>query len=112
MKKYFATYLAPAAVIAEWRMSTDETKKKEGMDAWKKWMKGNEKMFADMGSPLGKTKKVTKDGVSDSKNELTGYSIVMAESPEDAAKMFADHPHLMIPGSSIEIMEVIPMDSM
>ena len=48
MKKYFALYLVPAAVTAEWRKMTDEEKKEEGMEEWNKWMKDHQKNFADM----------------------------------------------------------------
>ena len=34
------------------------------------------------------------------------YSVVEAESHEAAARMFANHPHLTIPQSSIQVMEV------
>ena len=57
----------------------------------------------------GKTKRVTADGVSDTKNDVMLYAFVEAESHEAAAKMFERHPHLQIPQSSIEVMEVRPM---
>jgi hypothetical protein len=37
------------------------------------------------------------------------YSFVEAESHEAAAKAFENHPHLQIPQSSIEVMEVRSM---
>jgi hypothetical protein len=37
------------------------------------------------------------------------YSIVQADTHEAAAKMFEGHPHLGIPKSSIEIMEIHPL---
>jgi hypothetical protein len=37
------------------------------------------------------------------------YSFVEAESHEAAAKAFENHPHLGIPQSSVEVMEVRPM---
>ena len=39
-------------------------------------------------------------------------SIIEAESHEAAAKSFEDHPHLQIPQSSIEVMEIRPMGGM
>ena len=65
------------------------------------------------GSPIGKTKRTDKNGVSDTKNQISGYVIVEAESHEEAAKMFENHPHFTIfPGESIEIMECLPMPEM
>ena len=60
----------------------------------------------------GKTKRITSSGVSDTKNDIVLYSIIEAESHEAAAKSFEDHPHLQIPESSIEVMEIRPMGGM
>jgi hypothetical protein len=66
-----------------------------------------------MGGPLGRTKRASASGVSDMRNNLTGYTIVQAESHEAAAKMFENHPHFAIfPGDSVEIMEVLPIPGM
>jgi hypothetical protein len=51
----------------------------------------------------------SQSGVSDTKNEIMLYSVVEAETLDVAAKAFANHPHLQIPQSSIEIMEIRPM---
>jgi hypothetical protein len=40
---------------------------------------------------------------------VTGYSIVEAESHDDAARMFADHPHLQIAGVYIGVLAVTPI---
>ena len=67
-------------------------------------------MIKDIGNPLGKTKRVDKNGISDTKNMLTAYTIVEAETHEDAAKLFAKHPHFEIfAGDGIEIMECLPL---
>lgn len=34
------------------------------------------------------------------------YSIVDAETPEDAAKIFEGHPHFGVPGATIEVMQI------
>ena len=110
MKKFFALFSIPASVVDEWRKNTPPEKMKaaseEMMDAWKKWMTDHEKNLVAKGSPLGKTKRVTAKGVSDVRNDLNWYLILEAESHEAAAKMFADNPHLKIPESSVEVMEI------
>jgi hypothetical protein len=60
----------------------------------------------------GKTKRVTADGVSDTKIDILLYSLVEAESNEAAALVIENHPHLQIPQSSIEVMYVRPMGVM
>jgi hypothetical protein len=115
MKKFLVTYLAPASVIAEWK-KTDPAQRREAetkMQAqWKKWMADNAKMFIDVGAGVGKTKLVNTRGTSDTKNDIMLYSVVQAESHEAAAKSFEGHPHLQIPQSSIEIMEIHSLQGM
>ena len=48
--------------------------------------------------------------MSDTRNNVTGYVIIEADSHEAAAKLFEDHPHFSIfPGDSVEIMECLPI---
>jgi YCII-related domain len=115
MKRFVAIYLGSASALAQWK-ATDDGKRKEqekaGMDAWMKWAKENEASIVDLGSPLGKTKRINTEGISDTKNQITGYTIVQAKSHEAAAELFANHPHFMIfPGDSVEVMECLPMPS-
>ena len=116
MKKFVAIYLGSAEGLAEWRATDDEEKKereKAGMEGWIKWAKDNEASIVDLGSPLGKTKRIDPRGISDTKNEITAYTIVQAESHEAAAELFANHPHFMIfPGQSVEVMECLPIPKM
>lgn len=82
----------------------------KGMAAWQKWMTDHAKEVIDSGGPLGKTKKTSKAGVSDTHNAVAGYVIVEADSHDAAAKLFLNHPHFAIfPGDSVEIMEVLPI---
>ena len=113
MKKFVAIYLGSAEGLAEWKATNDEKKKereKAGMEGWMKWAKDNEASIIDLGSPLGKTKRIDPRGISDTKNEITAYTIVQAESHDAAAELFANHPHFMIfPGQSVEVMECLPI---
>ena len=79
---------------------------------WTKWMTDHARVFADKGAGVGKTKRVTSEGTSDTKNDIMLYAIVEADSHEAAAKMFEGHPHLGIPSSWIEIMEIYPLQGM
>jgi hypothetical protein len=79
---------------------------------WRTWMGSHSGVFADMGAGVGKTKRVTTQGTSDTKNDIMLYAIVEADSHEAAAKMFEGHPHLGIPEASIEIMEINPLPGM
>jgi hemolysin-activating ACP:hemolysin acyltransferase len=98
------------------RFPSEEQRKandRKGMEAWKKWVEGHSGAIVDMGAPLGRTKRVTKDGIADVRNNLGAYTVVQAESQEDAAKLFRDHPHFTIfPGDGVEIMECLPIPQM
>lgn len=107
-KKFIALYLAPASVLADWAKTDPEVRKaaEQKMQAeWGKWMGDHAKMLR-LTEAGGKTVRVTASGTSDTKNDIMLYSVVEAESHEAAAKLFENHPHLQIPQSSIEVMEV------
>ena len=110
MSRFFALFAIPARVIDEWVKSTPEGKRQEMsqemMGAWQKWMTENGKYIVDRGAPLGKTKRVTSNGVADIRNDLNWYLILDADSHETAAKIFTSHPHLQIPEASVEIMAI------
>jgi hypothetical protein len=115
MKKFLAIYLGAASPAArsEWN-AMDEAKRKKleatGIEAWGQWMATHKAAIVDNGGPLGKTKRTAAQGVSDIKNNLTGYVVVQADSHEAAARMFENHPHFTIfPGDSVEIMECLPI---
>jgi len=115
MKKFLAIYIGTASAHekSEWS-AMDEAKRKKletsGIKAWGEWMMANKAAIVDQGGPLGKTKRTAAQGVSDTKNNMTGYVTVQAESHEAAAKMFENHPHFTIfPGDAVEIMECLPI---
>lgn len=115
MKRFVAVYMGThdAGSRAQWdQLDPAERAKREqaGMEAWMKWGATHAAAIVDDGSPLGKTKRASRDGITDTRNAITGYTIVEAESHEAAARMFADHPHFAIfPGDSVEIMECLPI---
>jgi hypothetical protein len=82
----------------------------EGMAAWKQWVEKNQAAIVAMGGPLGKTKRVSRDGLADVGNALAVYMVVRADSHEAAARLFEGHPHFTIfPGEAVEIMPVLPV---
>ncbi len=111
MKKYLAVFLGTPAAMDAYMAQDEATRKandKAGMAAWMKWATDNEKSIQNMGSPLGKTKRVSKDGITDTRNELGAWTVVEAESQEAAAALFLNHPHFTIfPGEAVEVMECL-----
>ena len=115
MKQFLAVYLASADSPNRlaWDKLDEAARKKrtdEGVKAWRDWGKTNKLAIVVDGAPLGKTKRASVTGVSDTNNNLTGYVVVQADSHEAAARLFENHPHFTIfPGKSVEIMECLPM---
>lgn len=116
MKKYLAIFLGTSAAMEAWKKLPEEemkSRQEAGMKAWGQWMNDNQKSVLDSGSPLGKTKRVDKNGIADTKNEMGAWTVVQAESHDEAAKLFVGHPHYtLFPGESIEIMECIDIPKM
>ena len=114
MNKYLVTYLAPVAVVDEWKKTDPAIRKpaEEKMQAeWKKWMGEHGKLFTDVAG-VGKTKRITAQGTVDGRNDIMLYAIMEAESHDAAARMFEGHPHFQIPQSSIEVMQINPLQGM
>ena len=86
MKNFLAIYLGSADPNA--KLEITDAQKRAGMDKWMKWTTDNASAIVDLGSPLGKTKKINADGVSDTRNRMTAYTIVQADSHDAAAQLF------------------------
>lgn len=118
MKTFMAVYIGTAEALGQsgWE-KMDEAKRREreklGMEAWMQWGEENRASIVDIGTPLGKTKRISPQGVADARNDICGYVIVRAESHEAAARLFEGHPHFTIfPGDSVEVMECLPLPAM
>ena len=107
MQKFLVLFTAPVAVLEDW-MKQEETFRKEEeakmKRAWDVWMGEHKALFTGGVAGAGKTKQVTKDGVTDTKNAIMMYALIEAESHDVAATAFVEHPHFGIPQAAIEIM--------
>ena len=112
MKKFLVLYMIPPSVMDEWMTTPPETRKSEEEKMSRdiqKWMSGHSKVFSDPGAGLGKAVRVIQGSTSNARNALVMYAIVQGDSKEAVAKVFQDHPHLQIPESSIEVMELFAL---
>ena len=68
----------------------------EQMERWRAWLSGLGNAVVNPGVPLGTTKTVSSQGVSDNRgtNPLTGFSIVRADSINPAVEMAKACPFL------------------
>jgi hypothetical protein len=87
-----------------------KAREQAGIAAWKDWMQQHQAAVVQMGGPLGKTKRIGPEGISDTSNALSAFVVVRAASHEAAAKMFENHPHFTaFPGESVEVMPLLPI---
>ena len=111
LSKFMVFYNIPSAVMAEWAKTEPIARKaaEEKMKAeWDQWIADHSKMIL-LTAAGGKTKKITAQGISETKNDICLYSLIEAESHEAAAKVFENHPHLQIPQAYIDVMAVRAM---
>lgn len=112
---FLAVFLArkDSPAMQAWNKLDDAERKareEKGMASWGAWMEKHKDAVAEIGGPLGKTKTVGAEGVADSINNMTAYTVVRAASHEEAAAMFKDHAHFtFFPGETIDIMPVLPI---
>lgn len=110
MAKFMALYIGSASKANKAVNPLSSEMQSEGMRAWGAWMNQNAAQIVDDGGPLGRTKRVSSEGIADAKNSLTGYVVVEAESHEAAARLFENHPHFSVfPGDSVEVLECPPI---
>lgn len=110
MKKYMLLYMSPVSAEDQMNVSPDEMKK--GMEPWMAWFGKCGSAIVDAGAPLGKGFHVSKQGNIESQTHVGGYTIVQAEDMDGLNALLVDHPHLVMPDASIEVLEIMPMPGM
>ena len=109
MTKFLVLYRSSVSATDQMAAATPE-QAETGMAAWMEWAGRNREAIVELGSPLGGVAHVTGEAVSGANSDVSGYSIVQADSKDAAVELFKDHPHLRTPGdSSIDVLEFLPM---
>ena len=113
MKKFIVIYHSTPEANKEMAAATPKQQAK-GMDAWMKWGAKCGAQLVAMGAPLVGGLAVALDGTSKkSRKNVSGYSILQADSMDNAKKLLKGHPHLKAnAGCTLEINEVMPMPTM
>lgn len=107
MKYFTVLYSAPTGMVDEWMKKPEAERKDEEakmQQEWNAWLEAHKDAVLNT-IALGANKQVTKAGVADARNGLMLSSYVGAQSIEEVAEIFKDHPHLGIPGATIDIMQ-------
>jgi hypothetical protein len=116
MKKYLVLYRSEAALsgitVSEMLARSTPEQMKAGMGAWRAWHEKCGGAVVDPGAPLDKSTTVAGGSGVPGKTSITGYTVLQAGSLEEAVSLMKDHPHFHMPGSSVQILECIPMPGM
>jgi hypothetical protein len=116
MHKYLVLYRSEGALsgitVSEMIARSTPEQMKAGMEAWHAWHEKCGSAVADLGAPLDKSTTVTGGSGAPSKTSITGYTFLRAGSLEQAVSLMKDHPHFHMPGSSVQILECVPMPGM
>jgi len=92
-------------------MPEDEAMGAEIMAAWGAWYGKMGAAVVDGGNPFSGAKTVTAEGVSDgaaSSPAATGYTVISADSMDDAVAKVQGHPHLSY-GGQVSVYETFEM---
>jgi muconolactone delta-isomerase len=96
MPKYLVLYRSPTSAQEQMANATPE-QAQEGMAAWQSWMEGAGGAIVDFGAPVR------------GEGDVTGYSILQADSRGDLDEVLSDHPHRQMPGATIDVMEFVAL---
>lgn len=115
MKRYLAIFTGSPEAMAQWQGLPEAQRKareQQGVAAWLAWAEKHRADIVEGGGPLGRTKRITRAGITDIRNHMGAFTVVRAASHEAAARLFLDHPHFTIfPGDGVEVMEILPVPS-
>jgi hypothetical protein len=109
MTKYLLLYRSTMSAQDQMADATPE-QAQEGMDAWMTWAGKAGSAITDLGLPTQSVATVG-DGPAAS-GFVGGYSFMEADSVDALEGLLDGHPHLMMDGNAIEVLELLPMPGM
>ncbi len=107
MAKFMVLYRSEVSARDQMAGATPE-QAQAGMDAWMTWAGKAGDAIVDLGAPLADA---THIGPGSAAGDVTGFSILQAESADAIASVLDGHPHLEM-GGTIDVMEFIAMPGM
>jgi hypothetical protein len=109
LKKFIVLYHADSSAMEQMQNASPEDMKK-GMEPWEAWAKKCGSYLVDMGTPLSGGQRLTASGSSPSEKNVVGYSVLQANTMEEAKALLDGHPHLgWAAGCEIEVHESMPL---
>ena len=99
MSKYLVLYRSPTSAQEQMANTTPE-QAQAGMEAWQSWMTKAGSAVVDFGAPV------------QGNGDVTGFSILEADSRSAIDELLAEHPHRHIAGASIDVFEFVALPGM
>jgi hypothetical protein len=101
MAKFLVTYHGGG------EMPADPQMRQQMMEAFTKWAAGVGDKMIDPGAPVGPAKVVTSGGTTDDQpGGVGGYTLLSADSLDDAVELVRDHPFISR-GGTLRVSEAI-----
>jgi hypothetical protein len=112
MAKFMVLYSSTASA-SDLMANASPEEMKASMDEWMQWREEASKAAQiDFGLPLQAVGQVSQSGVGDSTSQVSGYSIIEADSKEAVLELLKNHPHLKRDGATIDVLEMLSMPGM
>lgn len=107
MPRFLVLYRGDVIPVADTPVEQND----QVMDRWGEWMERNGAAIEDPGLPFGGSVAFDSEGNGQVPTNMSGYSIVQAESLDAAEELCRDHPFLHDTGLgyTIEIFELLPI---
>ena len=94
MSKFLVLYRSSVSAREQMADATPE-QAQAGMEAWQAWAQRAGSAVVDLGAPL------------DGDGDITGFSILEADSRSAVEELLADHPHRQAPAATIDVLEFL-----
>ena len=111
MTKFMVLYNNPLSASDVMANATPE-EMKTSMEEWIKWKDAavaGKTVKIEFGMPLQIVSRILPKGTEESDTQVSGYSIIEADSKDIIEELLKTHPHLKHDGASIDVLEMLSM---
>lgn len=111
MKKFVVLYYSPKEAMAKMATASPE-EMKAGEKDWMDWFDSLGEHLVDRGEYFSQGVRFVGSDVEDATGKVTGYSLIQADSMDQAKSLLENHPHLeWFEGCAVEAYEPMQMGS-
>lgn len=104
MTKFMVLYRSAVSARDQMASATPE-QAQAGMDAWMAWASKAGDAVVDLGAPLAEAAHVGPGSAGGDSAQITGFSVLQAETADAVTNILDGHPHLHMRGASVDVLE-------